>query len=69
MELCKGVRSHEKKGKKGWWREMGGVSEELSKLLCDAEGLAEVDGGPVWCWRPPLPLGGGLEGLGLMNPL
>ena len=68
IEPCRGVRERGENGKKGWWRERGGVSEELSRLLREAEGLAEVDGGLVWCWKPPVLLGGGLGGLGLVDP-
>lgn len=67
MDPCEGVGERGEKGKKGWWRENGGVSEELSRLLREAEGLAEVDGELVWWWRLPVLLGGGLGGLGLMD--
>lgn len=44
------------------------MSEELSRLLRDAEGLAELEGELVRCWRLPELLGGGLGGLGLNLP-
>lgn len=68
MEPCKGVGERGERGKKGWWREKGMVSEELSRLLREAEGLAGVDGGLAWCCRLPVLLGGGLGGLGLLDP-
>lgn len=69
MDPCEGVGECAEKGKKGWCREKGGVSEELSRLLREADGLAEVEGGLLRCWRPTVLLGGGFGGLGLMDPL
>lgn len=46
-EPWKGVGECGEKGKKGWCRERGGVSDELSRLLRDADGLAVVDDGLV----------------------
>lgn len=70
MEPCGGVGELGEKGTKRWSREKGRVSEELSRLLREAEGLAGVKGGLLRCWRPPpVLLGGGFMGLGLMDPL
>lgn len=64
LELCERVGEHGE-CEKGWWKGCDGMSEELSRLLREAEGLAAVDGGLIRFRRPNMLLGGGFGGLGL----